>query len=261
LAKRQFAAISTLTGPGKDGMHRRPVMFAPAVAALLLVLAASPALANEYAGWQTGNKAGIKGYISTTDAGTVSSAGDVVFSWINLCAHNDCNQWVQVGVYQGAFLGGSSPYVPHIYYENVDMCGVYYADDLGAPPVSNYFYELKYDGTGAHTYTCPNGVPKTGYRYDYRKGSSGASPFFIGVLSTQDGLALAKTEVQGNPTIPTTRFGCSATSCTATAYGLRLYVSSWSLWTGASTSSQANPPWLHTYSNYWGYKTCPTYVC
>jgi len=94
-----------------------------------------------------------------------------------------------------------------------------------------------------------------------RKGSSGGTPFYYGVMSTNYGLVLAKTELQApsGTTINYAFFGCSSSSCTDSSYGLRLYDgSSWSLWTASSTSSNANPPYLHTYNNYWSFKTCPS---
>lgn len=73
--------------------------FAGALALLVTVVA--PVLANDYGGWQTtGNYSGIRGNLRQYATSTVS--GGVVFVWINLCARNNCQQWVQTGTYQGS---------------------------------------------------------------------------------------------------------------------------------------------------------------
>lgn len=144
-----------------------------------------------------------------------------------------------------------------MYYENVDYCGSYYKQDLGAPPSANYFYSIKYNGAGRKRYNCPNTVPFYGYTFEYRKGSS-STPFFYGVLSTGSGLAMAKTEVQGNPPLSLVYYGCSNLSCNDTPYAIMLFLSAWSLWTASSTSSNGNPPYLRTFNSYWSFKTCPT---
>lgn len=74
------------------------------------------------------------------------------------------------------------------------------------------------------------------------------------------GSILAKTEVQGNPPIGLSYFGCSPSlSCFTTDYGMRIFQNgAWNLWTVSSGSSESNPPYLHTYNNYWSYKTCGT---
>jgi hypothetical protein len=86
-------------------------------------------------------------------------------------------------------------------------------------------------------------------------------PFFTGTIGTSDGLVLAKTEVQGGAPISTDYFGCGGSPfhCNVTTYGMHLYNgTSWSIWSASSVSSGSNPPYLHTYENYWGYKTCPS---
>ena len=93
----------------------------------------------------------------------------------------------------------------------------------------------------------------------YRTGGWSSTPFHQGLLPSSDGLALAKTELQGAP-MNTDYFGCKPDlTCNDTGYQLRLYNgSTWQAWTGTSTASHSNPPWLRTYHNYWSYKTCST---
>lgn len=231
---------------------------------VLLVVASTPATASggypDYAGWQTNSPVpGIRGYI---EKNTVSgfSGSEAVFDWINLCG-SPCSGWAQTGVYQGSFAGGTSYSAVHIYYENVDPCGDYYAGDKGAPGTPFSFYGLEYGNGGRQQFSCSGGELFYGYLFNYRKGSSTATPFFHGVLSVSAGDAGAKTEVQNNPPLGTSYFGCSsATSCNSTTYALQLRTSTstWLPWQQASTSSNDMPPFLHTYNNYWSFKTCAT---
>jgi hypothetical protein len=242
--------------------RRIPGWVAALVAAAFLGHLLAPnvaAVLPDYGGWQTtGNWKGILGYLR--QSGSVPIPGKAHFVWINLCKHNSCAEWVQTGTHQGDFAGGNSPSAVHMFYENVDLCGAYYKADIGVPPAPDTRYLLNYDGAGAMTFSC-GGVPTTGYGYEYRTGSSTSTPFFFGVMSTSDGLALAKTEIQGSPIIGNDYFGCDPSLvCTNTAYGMRLFDGSvWSTWTpglAASVSSSANPPYLHTFNNYWSFRTC-----
>jgi hypothetical protein len=217
-----------------------------------LSLAATPI----YGGYQTTNWKGIDGYLRQS---TTVSTTAVHFVWITICGHSDCTHWTQTGTYQGDFAGGSSETAVHIYYENVDACGSYFKDDLGAPPSADYPYYIKRNAAGVHTIICPGGMPRSAYTYEYRKGSLANSPFFLGNLGTDDGLAMAKTEIQGSPPINTDYFGCTSTfDCSTGSFGLHLFNgTSWSLWTGSSTASHGNPPYLHTYNSFWAFRTCP----
>ena len=232
-------------------------MGVPAAGVLLLGEPASIAADGlpAYGGWQTGNYKGIDGYLR--QSGTVPTNGFHAV-WINLCAHDNCQDWVQLGTCQGIFRGGSSPSAVHMYVENRDHCGGYFALDIGAPPTPDCAYYLSYAGTGS-VWLC-NGDPWSAFDFASRKGSWTSQPFFYGVLSTVDGLAMAKTEVQNGAPIGTDRFGCDHNkNCgVSQSYGMHLYNgTSWYLWTGASTPSNGNPPYLLTHQNYWAYATCP----
>jgi hypothetical protein len=182
----------------------------------------------------------------------------VHFVWITICAHDNCTKWTQTGTYQGTFAGGSSSASVHSYYENVDDCGYYYAGDVGIPPTPNYAYYISWDLGTTHSIVCDPGFG-TAYNFEYRRGSIVSAPFFVGTLPSTDGLAMAKTEVQGGAPIGTDRFGCDHNkSCNNGSYGLHLFNgTTWPGWTGASTSSNGNPPYVHTYHNYWAFATCP----
>jgi hypothetical protein len=239
-------------------MFRRSIAATIGVAVLLVAstqvtLAVNPS----YGGWQTTNWKGIDGYLRQSTTVSTQAFHAV---WISICGHNDCTVWTQTGTYQGVFAGGSSPNAVHIYYENVDGCGTYYRDDLGAPAAADSLYHISRNSAGAYTFVCPGGNHQSAYTYEYRIGSFSNTPYFYGSLPTNDGLALAKTETQGSPPINTDFFGCTPTfNCDNAAYGMHLWNgSTWSSWTGASTASRSNPPYLHTFHNYWSYKTCPT---
>jgi len=229
-----------------------------AIAVTLDLLLVGPALAAQsYGGWQDSNWNGIDGYIR--QSGTVHLNSGLHLDWITLCQHDSCSQWTQVGTYQGYLTGHSNPDQVHVFYENVNVCGTYSNDDLGPPPTPNYAYYLSYDGNGQTGFYCP--THHTGYIIQYRMGSIGSNPIFNGDLSTSDGLVLAKTEDQG-ALLGTDYYGCQGVElCSNGSYGLHLYTSStgiWSGWTGGSVPSNGNPPYLHTFNNYWSFKTCPS---
>lgn len=230
------------------------------------------AVGANYTGWgPTAVKGGIRGYLMQATYPTFGNGA--VFSWLGLCGYGCVKtapvdggspqlQWVQTGLFQGYFAGGSSLSAVHMYYENKDPCNDYYADDIGAPPDQPYFFLVKYDGAGAKTFHCSNGTPFTGYSFLYKKGSSASTPFYWGVMGTDDGRADANTEWNSPTYYPTSYFGCrTSTNCTNSAYGIEVYGSSWKLCCGNPRSIRpANPPWRHTYSDYWGFKSCGTEV-
>jgi len=229
-----------------------------------IAVAAVRATTYAYAGWHTSGTnpyySGVRGYINQGDAGSVSSP-NVVASWINQNTHGAGNDgWVQTGTFQGYWTGGSSPDVPHMFWENVDPCGTWFGTDVGAPPSPNYFYSISYDRQGARTFICFGGVQKTAYGFMIKKGSAQNSPFATGYLPTLEGQEYARTELQGVGTpLGTTLFGCSATqTCTDTVYAMRVFSTQWTIWTVGSTYLHDDPPWIHTYQNYWAFKTCPT---
>jgi hypothetical protein len=228
---------------------------------LIAIYPAHAAVTRTYAGHiSTANYRGIRGYISQQLTTSVSSGA--VLAWIGLCS-DMCSspmEWVQIGTFQGHFAAGSSATEVHMYYENRDPCGTYYANDIGKRPTKTYFYLVRYDGNAAKQFTCPNGVPFLGYTFFYKKGSSTSSPFFYGVMSTKGGRADANTEVHNSPPQGVNYFGCSDLSCSDTAYGIELYKSAtgWSLWTENATRVAYKPPYLQTFNNYWSLKTCPS---
>lgn len=239
--------------------HRVASIAIASVIALLHTQVAM-AVAPSYAGWvTTSNWKGVAGYMRQSTTVPILSS-QVHFMWLNLCA-SGCGQWVQTGTYQGAFAGGTSLGSVHVYYENVDPCGSYYVDDLGAPVAADYKYFISLY-SGPQNFTCANGVPFQGYTFAYRMGSSTSPPYFFGVMSANSGPAYGNTELQGSPlpTINTDYFGCSPTfDCNNPDYGFRLYDGTWHTWTSSLASSfsfNGNPPYLHTYNNYWAFKTC-----
>lgn len=76
-----------------------------------------------------------------------------------------------------------------MYYENVDACGVYWADNEGAPPSQPYFFLVRYTGSGLLQGDCPDGSNFRAFEFMYKRGSPNNSPFFYGLLRTQDGRA------------------------------------------------------------------------
>ncbi len=214
----------------------------------------------QYAGYQSTddhNHVGIRGYLHQYTSDHVSTG--LWATWINLCAAGSCAQWAQTGTYQGSFAGGTSRDEPHMYYENRDPCGDYVALDIGAPPSANYFYSLKWTGDDDGLVHCNNAIWNF-YTYGYKKGSSGATPFFVGHLSTPDGIAGAKTEWQADSPLAKGRFGCNGTDCFDSAYGIEIYDTTWHLWTGNVSTSDSQPLDLGPINNYWSFKTCP-YPC
>jgi len=148
----------------------------------------------------------------------------------------------------------------HVYVENMDPCGAYLSHDYGAPIASDAFYKLAYNNSGAHNFTCSNGVPFQGYTFSYYQGTT--QLLFNGVMTTNNGLAYAKTEVHNGSPITYNFIGCDpGLTCASSSYGLHVASSSlaWSLWDSSksSTAIHYNPPFLHTFNNYWSFKTCP----
>lgn len=257
--------------------HRlRRITLALATAVITAALLAPPVLgvANRYAGWAGPvDKLGIRGYILQPATGT-SITGEAVISWIGLCADmcspqpivggggNTYYQWVQLGMYQGEFAAGSSPTSVHVYYENVDPCNVYWKDDLGIPYSNPHWFRVMYDDLGQRNYTCPNGVPYTGYRFGYKKGHvPTADPFVYGVMSVTGGRADANVELHETPVIPTVYFGCASTATCLSDYGIEMKGSggNWHLCCDSPLSiGPANPPYRKTINNYYSFKVCPT---
>jgi len=243
-----------------------------ATALIALTLLAPAVLGNGYAGWSAAyEKLGIKGYIKqpVSPGGNISTG--FISSWIGVCAY-DCleqpyadggsgYQWVQLGMYQGALGDVVSTSSVHIYYENEDPCGDYHNLDFGAPPSNPYRFAVWYPGGGTNLYHCGNGAPYPAYTFNFRKGATTTPVFAYGHMSTIDGRADANTERSGTPALPTSNFGCSTSSCGNTAYAIEVlqhngvdWVNNWS----AESRGPANPPYRHTFVNYWSFETCAT---
>lgn len=195
--------------------------------------------------------------------------GEAVISWVGLCAFSCTSQpyadtgsglqWVQLGTYQGEFAVGSSPGSTHMYYENVDPCGDYYKDDLGAAPYP-YWYMVKYDGDGLENFRCANGVPYYAYVFAYKKGAAGTNPFFYGAMDTLDGRADANIEYHATPAAGVTYFGCTSfTQCDNEAAGIEVQGDggNWDLCcANVDSIGPGNPPYRKTFNNFWSFKTC-----
>jgi hypothetical protein len=230
---------------------------------ILFVQGATPALAvtSAYAGYVgTTTYRGIDGYIR--QSGTVPLSGLQGHAvWINLC-NSTCSEWAQTGTYQGTFEGGSSLSAVHVFHENVNPCGEYTADDDLAPASANYPYYINDDGQGLRTLVCPDGSHLSAYRFLYRKGSFGATPFFTGYMSSNYNDPSAMTETHDAPPINTDYLGCQAPGvCSNGSYAIHVYTASstWISWTGPTDPPyHSNPPFLHTYHNFWAFATCPS---
>lgn len=229
-----------------------------AAAVTFILLTAPVALASSAYGGYIPNSSweGVDGYIR--QSGTVSTTA-AHFDWITVCNNANCDEWVQQGTTQGCWNGGCSTSSVVMYTEILDVCGDYYPTNWSAPPSPDYPYYLYYNGGGARTILCLNGSKRTGYYFDFARGSLGGV-FTQGALDTTTGEIQAATEV--NPpgsVIGTDYYGCDASkSCGNQSYGMHLYNgSSWTTWTAASTKLTGNPPFVHTYNNYWSFATCP----
>jgi hypothetical protein len=226
--------------------------------ALLASIGIVSATSYAYGGYVGGAWSGIDGYIRQSTTSTLAS-DQVHADWVNICGTN-CSTlvWAQTGTYQGTFRGGSSPSAVHVFYENYDSCSDYYANDLGAPASPDYPYYISWDGASSHQIVCNDGS-RVGVRtYEFRKGSFSNTPFYYGNLPQTSGDIEVLTEVQNGATIGTDYFGCDANkSCGNASYGIHvLNGSTWSTLTSASRS-HSDPPWVHTYNNYWSFATCP----
>jgi hypothetical protein len=236
--------------------------------ALIVVLVVSgssppPALATDnhhYAGHAgTAVWFGIDGYLRQSQTAPIPDT-TAHWVWIGL-TNGDASEWVQTGTYQGSFAGGTSLAAVHIYYENMNPCGDYFAKDKGAPPSANYPYYINYGGQPSQTIGCNDGSHRTAFAFPYRKGSFGNLPFFTGFLSWTQDYPQALTETYFYPTIGTDYLGCqdSGGVCFNQSYGIHVYTqnSTWAIWTGPAGYVNANPPYRHTYNNYWSVATCP----
>lgn len=228
---------------------------------LLAIVSAGAAIAitHAYAGWATATQwQGIDGYLRQSTTAALSGS-QVHADYLNICG-SGCATWVQTGTFQGLDpLGNGNYSAVHFYYENMDACGDYYFGDKGVPPQSDYPYYLSWDGGSSYNQTCNNGDHQTAYVWDWRKGSLGATPFYVGDLGYSTGQASAATEVHDAAPINDDYYGCTSTFvCTNGSYGLHvLGASGWTGLTSALAIGPDDPPFLHTYQAYWAFRTCP----
>lgn len=252
--------------------YPRHAGFALTLAVALLTASAHNTLAvtRSYAGWASEvQKLGIKGYIKQPVVSPIFSSADL--NWVGLCSDGCTSnsyvdggsglEWVQVGLYQGEFAGGSATTSVHIYYENMDPCGNYFADDLGAPPTNPYRVVVWNDGNGTSTYSC-GGHTYTAYKFRYRLGpTSNPAISFIGKMRTIDGRADANTELHGLPTMGTNKFGCSSSTCNDTDYAIKVLQHDGVTWThtwNGNPIGPDNPPYRNTVNFNWSFHTCPS---
>ena len=196
------------------------------------------------------------------------SAEQAHVNYINICGSIDafgrCITWAQTGTYQGMNPDGGTSYsTVRMFWENMTACtnsADYYFGDVGVPPTPDYPYYISWNGGSSFDKTCSNGNHVTAYTWEWRKGSFTSNPFHYGDLGHTFGFASAATEVIDLATIGTDRFGCDHNKiCTNPSYGLHLYNgSTWSLMTNAVVlGGPGNPPYLHTWQNFWAFSTCP----
>lgn len=256
-------------------MPRRRRRFATVAVGVLFLMGFATdttfAVVKKYAGViASGQKQGIRGYILQPDSGTVSSP-ETVLSWIGLCGNNcaafnyyngdpDGPVWVQLGMYQGDFKGGTSTTSVHVYYENMTPCGDYHADDIGIPVSNPYWFRVQYNGGGLQSFTCDTiSGPHTGYKFGYKKGSSTNADFFQGWMTTLDGRADANTEWHDTPPQATVYFGCASSATCLPDYGIGVRsLSQWGLCCSAVSEEHGNPPYMHLISVYYSFRTCQT---
>jgi hypothetical protein len=150
-----------------------------------------------------------------------------------------------------------------VYAENIDPCGDYHGHLYGVPSSQPLYLNVKSTGDPPDLLHCGNGVPYYGSLYQYKKGSSSNSPFFYGVMSTDDGQAGWSIETHNNASQPTTYLGCRTTSdCTDSDYGLQIQAQNGNWNTCCSVQPEnygpSNPPFMHNFQNWWSMKTCQT---
>lgn len=228
----------------------------------LMVMSSGPVVAvitHVSAGWgTTASWKGVDGYIRQSTTTTLSGTQAHV-NYINICGTN-CDSWVQTGTAQGNTPLGPATYsTVQIFYENWDACDDYWFSLVGAPPTPNYPFYLSWDGGSSYNQSCNDGRHQTAYVWEWRKGSFTNAPFHYGNLGFSSGQASAATEVLDSATIGTDRFGCDHNKvCSSAAYGIHVYDgSTWSLLTAGGSIGPGNPPYRHTYQNYWAFATCP----
>ncbi|HZC33434.1 MAG TPA: hypothetical protein VE640_09135 [Candidatus Bathyarchaeia archaeon] len=146
-----------------------------------------------------------------------------------------------------------------IYTENPDPCGFGNNAEHGTPPTGSpdYAYYVFYDG-----YNFSDSCAGREYEFLFKAGSITNPPLEYGYMGRSSGPAEINTEIY--PThdvvIGTDRYGCDPNLvCNNASFGIHLYDGSWHSFTTSysATPLNGNPPWLHSYTNYWTFATCP----
>lgn len=203
---------------------------------------------------------GIDGYIRPSTTTTVASPLHRA-EWVNLCRAS-CDQWVQIGTYQGYLPNSSSPSASHVYVENNWTGCSYSQSDKGGLVNPNQAYYISYTGTSLGN-ACGT---SRGYEFAMRKGSYSNSPIAYGYMGGTSGQAIAQEELYSNgPSVPhnTTYFGVNDSLIPTSSNGLHLQSSfggTWDLWSSSNLGGTRsyNPPYLTVLQNYWSFKTSPT---
>lgn len=148
---------------------------------------------------------GIDGYIRPSTTASLPSPLHRA-EWVNLC-RNSCDQWVQVGTYQGYLPNSSSPSATHVYVEN-SWQGCFYdqSDKGGLPTQPNQAYYVTYTGSSQSS-VCGSA---RGYEFAFRRGSLTSSSMSYGFLGSSTGQPISESEIYSNgPAVPinTTYFG------------------------------------------------------
>jgi hypothetical protein len=227
----------------------------------LFMTGAANANGYAHAGWATSSTTTFKaidGYIELVDVGTLPSLTHHA-NWFSLWPHGLRVQWVQIGQVQGYWSGDNccNMAAPEMYWENQDVCTLYWGSNVGPPPTKNYPFYLNYDGGGSHSVWCGGSIGyATYYNYEFRKGSWTSTPFAYGITKYGTNQAEYDTELYGAPPYGTDYYGCdSAHACSNSAYGIHLSTGSgWFTWTTSTATNPASndcPPCLATIHNYW----------
>ncbi|HEY7025162.1 MAG TPA: hypothetical protein VH371_09400 [Candidatus Limnocylindrales bacterium] len=265
----------------KVRIRRRPDRHNLASAAFLslvtLLTLAGVASANPSTGWySTGNKEGVRGYISQGLHSAAITGANGILAWMQICAslcqpiENAKGEFTvekeQIGEYQGQWNWGSSPSAVRMYLEIFDACGDYFPIDLGVPSYDPEFFLVKYDQAGLTEHFCQSGEPIWGYNFQVKKDSVTSSPFNGAIMFATSGAAKEVTEIQGAPASPwpNNYFGCEGRGGSLCGSGNEDYGIEWfnnGSWKLAGTSSdQTSYECKTTYDQSWAflvYKATP----
>ena len=205
---------------------------------------------------------GIDGYIRPST--TVALQGNEArVNWINLCGNigGSCNQWVQIGTYQGKNPNGGASYTAsHVFIENNwGSCSYYSFADKGTLANANQAYYIT--STGGSTSGCGG----TQHEFSFRKISYTSSPIGYGYMASSAGQAIAETELHvESRTLPqnTDYFGTNDSHVASASYGLHVQTSlgaGYYAWTTSQVSPAFanNPPSITVLTAPWAFATGP----